>query len=405
MKIDQGQISFLSTHSREAYVETKETIHLFERDKEGERTTQYQRQSRSDEVSLGMQVSTSKQDQLVPELLGRHHRGLGKGLVIAPAHGQDKAPEKSDKVAKQAEVSNDAEMPESVEELKLAVFVRMMEQVFGTKFDFIDKQKMQKIDQNADELKEIANKMEQHMRSQKGKAPEGTAETTAEPEQGWRLDYQASTVYREEEYTRFSAQGRVTTQDGREIDLQLELGLSRAFESTEVVQAVAGTLKDPLVINFDAPSVGLKDQETFRFDIDADGQIDSLAQLKAGSGFLALDRNGDGQINDGTELFGAQSGNGFADLAALDDDQDGFIDEDDAAFSQLRIWVPNDQGDAQLFALLDKEVGAIYLGHTETKFALNRDADNENLGMLRDSGVFIKESGEVGTIQQIDLHA
>ncbi|OPX54868.1 hypothetical protein [Oceanospirillum multiglobuliferum] len=399
MKIDQGQISFLSTHSREAYVETQETIHLFERDQKGERTTEYQRQSRSDEVSLGVQVITGKQDQLLPELLGRHHRGLGKGLVIAPAHGQDKPAEKSDKIEKQAEISHDSDMPESVEELKLAVFVRLMEQIFGSKFDLIDKREMQRIDKDANELKEIANKMEQHLHSQKGNAKAGSSE----PEYGWRMDYQASTVYREEEYTRFAAQGRVTTGDGREINLQLELGLSRAFESTEVVQAVAGTLKDPLVINFDAPSVGLKDQETFRFDIDADGQIDSLAQLKAGSGFLALDRNGDGQINDGTELFGAQSGNGFADLAALDDDQDGFIDEDDAVFSQLRIWIPNDQGEAQLYALLDKEVGAIYLGHADTKFALNREADNENLGMLRSSGVFIKESGEVGTIQQIDL--
>ena len=209
-------------------------------------------------------------------------------------------------------------------------------------------------------------------------------------------------IFREEENTRFSAQGKVLTSDGREIDIELDVGMSRKFESTELAQSIK-VLKDPLVVNFDGPAVALDDHRTFMFDIDMDGEEDQLAQLKAGSGFLALDKNGDGIINDGSELFGAQSGNGFADLAEYDEDGDGFIDEDDSVFNQLRIWVPGDDGESELFALLDKDVGAIHLSHVETEFALNRMADNENMGYVRSSGVFLKESGGVGSVQQIDL--
>ena len=49
--------------------------------------------------------------------------------------------------------------------------------------------------------------------------------------------------------------------------------------------------------------------------------------LGSGSGFLALDKNGNGKIDDGSELFGTKSGDGFADLAEYDSDGNGWIDE------------------------------------------------------------------------------
>jgi hypothetical protein len=54
MKIDHGQISMASTHRRESYTETKESLRYFERSPDGERTVEYQRQSRSSEVEIGM---------------------------------------------------------------------------------------------------------------------------------------------------------------------------------------------------------------------------------------------------------------------------------------------------------------------------------------------------------------
>src|SRR6185436_3680029 len=74
------------------------------------------------------------------------------------------------------------------------------------------------------------------------------------------------------------------------------------------------------------------------FDLDLDGTKDNLTLPTQGSAFLAIDRNHNGQIDDGHELFGPNTGNGFEELAALDDDGDGWLDEDDAAFADLRVW-------------------------------------------------------------------
>ncbi|WP_051227231.1 hypothetical protein [Oceanospirillum beijerinckii] len=397
MRIQQGQISFISAHESRAYTEKEEKIRYFERTPEGERTLEMESRSVSAHVALGMHGVAAGEETL-PNLPGRNGKGLGLGLSFAPANGQDKFDRDADSVVKASEVEeSEDDFPDNIEELKLRTLVHLMEQVFGGHFKLIDSDELQKIDENAKELNEIADKMEGYVGS-----PNATP-GDEQPQYGWRMDYHSEQTYHEEEFTRFAASGHVTTADGRKIDLQLELGLSRSFQSKEVMSVVSGTLKDPLVINFDSSSVGLKDHETFRFDIDADGKVEDLSQLTAGSGFLALDKDGDGKINNGTELFGAQSGNGFADLRAYDEDGDGFLDEDDAAFSQLRIWVPDAEGNGQLYALLDKNVGAIYLGNADTKFSLNRSSDNEQLGLLRSSGVFLKEDGGVGTVQQIDL--
>lgn len=61
--------------------------------------------------------------------------------------------------------------------------------------------------------------------------------------------------------------------------------------------------------------------QKFYFDLDADGTADRISMLKSGSGFLALDKNGNGKIDDGSELFGTQSGDGFADLEEYDIDK------------------------------------------------------------------------------------
>jgi hypothetical protein len=96
--------------------------------------------------------------------------------------------------------------------------------------------------------------------------------------------------------------------------------------------------QDPLILDLDGNGIDVTDiANGAKFDIDGDGDQDQTAWVSGGDALLALDRNGDGEINDGTELFGDQNGakDGFAELAKYDDNQDGVIDESDAVFSSL----------------------------------------------------------------------
>lgn len=222
---------------------------------------------------------------------------------------------------------------------------------------------------------------------------------------GFGLVYERSVSYYESESTTFSAEGTITTKDGKAIDFSVSLTMSRSFytESSESIRIGDAVKTDPLVINFDGNAAELSDS-FFQFDIDADGGLDQIATLKSNSGMLALDRNQDGIVNDGSELFGPKTGNGFLELAAYDDDGNQFIDEADAIYNQLRIWQRHADGSEQLIALGDKNIGAIYLGHVTTPFQLKAE-DNSSLGEVASSGIYLSEQGAVGTIQQINFTA
>lgn len=221
--------------------------------------------------------------------------------------------------------------------------------------------------------------------------------------QGWGLHYELHEVYREAETMSFSATGSIRTADGKVIDLNLTLNLQREMISERHIQFLAGTAKiDPLVINFDAASAGLTNDK-FAFDLDADGKQDAISFVKPGSGFLALDKNSDGVINDGRELFGPQSGDGFADLALYDLDNNGWIDENDPIYDQLRIWTKDTTGNDTLLTLGQTGIGAIYLGHISTEFALKSQTNNSLQGQIRQTGLFLRENGMAGTIQHVDL--
>lgn len=180
--------------------------------------------------------------------------------------------------------------------------------------------------------------------------------------------------------------------------------MSRTFyeQTASVIDMNALRLTDPLVIHLDSECAGVLDQK-FYFDLDADGHQEQISRLDAGSGFLALDKNGDGIINDGSELFGTASGNGFADLAKYDQDGNGWIDEADEIFDKLLIWQKDEEGHDVLRALGAAGVGAIYLGSADTEFSMNSMEDNKTNAVVRQTGMFLYEDGGAGTIQQIDM--
>ena len=227
------------------------------------------------------------------------------------------------------------------------------------------------------------------------------------------LNYVSETWNIEQEDTSFSTVGTVRTKDGREINFNVNVNMSRRCEEyyKEQLNVAEFTLHDPLVINLDTDVAEVSDQ-TFYFDLDADGKEEEISMLK-GSGYLALDKNGDGIINDGSELFGTRNGDGFADLAQYDEDGNGWIDENDSIWSKLKIWCKDENGNDVLYKLSDKGVGAICLQNVSTDFTLQGDRKaqdgttnaNATNAVVRKTGIFLYENGNVGTVQHVDMAA
>jgi len=207
----------------------------------------------------------------------------------------------------------------------------------------------------------------------------------------------------ENETTCFDTTGTAITADGRQLNFNISVEMSRSFVEMAEEQIDFGQprLCDPLVINLGCNVASVSDQKFF-FDIDADGIEDEISMLGKDSGYLALDTNADGIINNGSELFGTQSGNGFKDLLAHDEDGNGWIDEADSIFQKLKIWSMDEYGNSTLIDLKEAGVGAIYLGYENTEFSLKNEA-NETNAVIQKTGLFLYENGESGTVQQMDL--
>ena len=222
---------------------------------------------------------------------------------------------------------------------------------------------------------------------------------------GWGLIYDRHETHTEKEVTVFNASGIIKTADGQALRITLELNMSRTSVETVDIRLRGGDAKkiDPLVINFDGAAVELEGKK-FAFDIDSDGSGENISFVKSGSGFLAIDLNSDGAVNNGSELFGPSSGDGFAELSGYDSDHNSWIDENDAVYGRLKIWTRDASGQDVFTGLKDEGVGAIYLGRAQTSFD-SRDSQNNLNGQIISSGIYLKEDGTPGTVQQIDLVA
>ncbi|OUS31577.1 hypothetical protein A9Q99_03125 [Gammaproteobacteria bacterium 45_16_T64] len=227
--------------------------------------------------------------------------------------------------------------------------------------------------------------------------PQNSTSTTAE------LAYGEYNLYQEEEHTNFSIKGKVTTEDGKHIDFTLSAQLDRNISIEErsgvFLQNIRQT--DPLAINLEGGIVTLRDS-AFEFDLNADGDNETISFVSKGSGFIVYDKNEDGKINDGNEMFGTQSGNGFKDLRQYDDDGNGVIDENDAIYDKLSVWTKDGAGNDHLSTLRETGVGAIGLEYEDTQFEL-KDEYNNSLGSIQRSGYFLMENGRAGFAQQVDL--
>jgi len=211
----------------------------------------------------------------------------------------------------------------------------------------------------------------------------------------------AVSFHYEAETVSYQASGVVNTADGKTITVDISMYMSRQFVSFMGISGENINLTDPLVINYGGTAASLTG-EKFMFDLTMDGNLDSLAVLGEGSGFLAVDWNGDGIINDGSELFGPSTGCGFSELRKYDTDNNGWIDANDEIFDKLVIWKRDKDGNDTVKTLKELGVGAIFLGDISTEFSFKNET-NETLGIMRSTSFFLKYCGGAGTLSHIDL--
>lgn len=182
--------------------------------------------------------------------------------------------------------------------------------------------------------------------------------------------------------------------------MRLTMASSSTRESSFQFQAGDAVRKDPLVLNFGGNAADLTNA-TFAFDLEGDGSMENVAFATGDTAFLArLAGGADGGKSiptDGSALFGTVSGDGFADLASLDGDGNGWIDEADAAWKDLALWSRDESGNDRIQSLSSRGVGALYVGSVSTPFELGA-------GAVAETGVWVSETeAQAGTIQHIDL--
>ena len=145
--------------------------------------------------------------------------------------------------------------------------------------------------------------------------------------------------------------------------------------------AVAPVRVDPLILDLDGDGIETTNLvgSTTHFDLDANGFAERTGWVNGDDGLLALDRDGNGRIDNGQELFGDHTvlsdgtvaTSGFQALAEFDENADGVIDSNDSIYSQLRVWQDaNGNGIAtstELKTLAQLDIVSINLSSTVTQ--------------------------------------
>ncbi len=148
----------------------------------------------------------------------------------------------------------------------------------------------------------------------------------------------------------------------------------------------------PIVIDLGGDGIKTIARADFHgnFDLLGDGHGIQSGWISGNDGFLAIDNNNNGRIDNISELFGgAEKGSGFAKLASFDSNGDGLVNANDAQFAELRIWRDaNSNGvtDAgELLGLDQAGVASLTVSFTELPFL---DANN-NLHLERSSATLL----------------
>ena len=189
-----------------------------------------------------------------------------------------------------------------------------------------------------------------------------------------------------------------------------EISDSIANLFTSATQAIQPIRRDPLVLDLDndgLETTGINATNPILFDHNANGIKTATGWVNADDAFLVLDKNANGVIDNGRELFGdamlKSNGqlavDGFDALRDLDSNIDGKVDASDAQFANLRLWRDlNQDGISQgneLFTIDSQKIAAINVDSSDHSQILS------NGNQLADLGSFSKSDGSSGTLGEV----
>jgi hypothetical protein len=172
--------------------------------------------------------------------------------------------------------------------------------------------------------------------------------------------------------------------------------VTEAAEASLSVSRFEGEIQqsDPLALDLNGDGLHTTGVEQgVLFDINGDGIKEQTSFVHGGDAFLAYDKNGNGVIDNGKELFGDNNGyqHGFSELASYDEDQNGQIDKNDSIYEKLQLFSIDKNGRQQLAGLKDSGVASIKLDYTHSNQTINQYDTIAQLGQ------FEYQDGRTGT--------
>ncbi|WP_275077501.1 calcium-binding protein, partial [Pseudomonas corrugata] len=189
------------------------------------------------------------------------------------------------------------------------------------------------------------------------------------------------------------ALGKWSEDFSRSIKAQINNDMGVLIDSLGSAVNDAEALASPLILDLDGDGVetiGLS--ANVYFDHDANGFSENTGWVGRDDGLLVFDRNSNGAIDDGAELFGNNSklpagdkaANGFSALSALDTNSDGRIDIADADYANLRVWRDADSDgetdEGELFTLAEAGVQSINLSYVVSGVTDTSGNQHQQLG-------------------------
>lgn len=183
-------------------------------------------------------------------------------------------------------------------------------------------------------------------------------------------------------------------------------------QSQTFARPPAPVRRDPLALDLNGngiETIGINTSSPILFDHNADGVKTATGWVNANDGLLVWDRNGNGTIDNGRELFGdatvksdgTLATNGFNALADLDANHDGIVNAEDSGFANLKVWRDLSQDGIsqsnELFSLDAYQIAGINLAN----ITVNTAQGNGNT--LAETGSYIFSDGTTGLAGDINL--